>query len=94
MGLNDGLQPPMTDVFTRELKSWEYTPIVPDVLRTTQLPLPPATVANTLVATARIKAFARAAHDATYWGEQTHGLDFSAATTPTRCASTACSGWD
>ena len=77
MGLNDGLQPPMTDVFTRERKPWKYTPIVPDVLRTTQLPLPPATAANTLVQTARIKAFARSAHDAGYWGERTRGLDFT-----------------
>jgi hypothetical protein len=33
LGLNDGLQRPMSDVFTRELKTWNYTPIVPEVLR-------------------------------------------------------------
>jgi hypothetical protein len=77
MGLNDGLQPPMTDVFMRERKPWKYTTIVPEVLRTTQLPLPPATAANTLVETERINAFARAAHDAGYWGDRTRGLDFT-----------------
>lgn len=77
MGLNDGLQRPMTDVFTQELKSWNYTPIVPDVLRTTQLPLPPATAANTLVKTERILAFAHAPRDASYWGEKMAGFDFS-----------------
>jgi hypothetical protein len=77
MGLNDGLQPPMTDVFMHERKPWKYTPIVPDVLRTTQLPLPPATAANTLAETERIKAFARTAHDAAYWADRTRGLDFT-----------------
>lgn len=77
MGLNDGLQPPMTDVFTRDAKPWQYTPIVPAVLRTTQLPLPPATSANALAETARIRAFERPAHNAAYWGEQMQGLDFS-----------------
>ena len=77
MGLNDSLQPPMTNVFTHERKPWVYHPIVPDILRTTHQPLPPATQSNTLVETDRIKAFLRPAHDAAYWGEQTRGLDFT-----------------
>ncbi len=77
MGLNDGLQPPMTDVFTREARPWQYTPIVPAVLRTTQLPLPPATPANTLAETARIRAFEHPVHDAAYWSDRMRGLDFS-----------------
>lgn len=77
MGLNDGLQPPMTDVFTHELKPWKYTSIVADVLRTTQLPLPPATAANRLAQTARVREFARPPHDAAYWGGRTRGLDFT-----------------
>jgi DNA-binding beta-propeller fold protein YncE len=77
MGLNDGLQPPMTDVFTRERKTWTYHPIVPDVLRTTQLPLPPPTPGNSLVKTERIEAFKRAARDAGYWADRTQGLDFT-----------------
>jgi hypothetical protein len=77
MGLNDGLQPPMTDVFTRDAKPWQYTPIVPAVLRTTKLPLPPATSANALAESTRIREFERPAHDAAYWGERMRGLDFS-----------------
>jgi DNA-binding beta-propeller fold protein YncE len=77
MGLNDGLQPPMTDVFTHELKPWNYTAIVPNVLRTTQLPLPPATAANGLVQTAHVKEFERPVHAAAYWGDRTRGLDFT-----------------
>lgn len=76
MGLNDGLQPPMTDVFTQEGKPWTYHPIVPDVLRTTLLPLPPPAPGNTLVRNDRINAFARPARDASYWAAVTRGLDF------------------
>jgi|HubBroStandDraft_6_1064221.scaffolds.fasta_scaffold36295_2 hypothetical protein len=72
----------MTHIFTRERKPWKYTPIMPDVLWTTQLPLPPAITANTLVERAHIKALhdlrsARSAHDAAYWGERTRELDFT-----------------
>src|SRR5262249_36213138 len=57
---HDGLQRPMTDVFTTQLKPWSYRPIVPDVLRTTQLQLPPPTAANTLPHTKQVLAFAHA----------------------------------
>jgi hypothetical protein len=77
MGLNDGLQAPMTDVFSRERRTWTYHPIVPDILRTTQLPLPAPTADNTLVKTERIRAFALSSRDAAYWGDRTRGLDFT-----------------
>ncbi|WP_150132945.1 hypothetical protein [Acidisarcina polymorpha] len=77
MGLNDGLQSPMTDVFTHDSKPWAYRPIVPAVLRSTLLPLPPATPANTLAETARIRAFERPPHDAASWVQRLQGLDFS-----------------
>lgn len=77
MGLNDGLQRPMTDVFTHESRPWIYRSIVPGILRTTQLPLPPPTPDNTLATTARIRAFSRPAHEAAYWGQRTKGLDFT-----------------
>jgi hypothetical protein len=62
LGLNDGLQRPMSDVFTRELKTWNYTPIIPEVLRSTKLPLPRPTTANRLPASKLRNA--RPAHDA------------------------------
>lgn len=74
LGLNDGLQPPMTDVFTRELKPWNYTPIVPQVLYTTTLPLPPPNSGNQLPA-----AKLRTPHpprDAAYWARKMQGFDF------------------
>lgn len=77
MGINDGLQGPMTDVFSHENKAWTYSPIVPDVLRTTQLPLPAPNAANTLVRTRSVAAFSRTPRDASYWGEKLAGLDFT-----------------
>jgi DNA-binding beta-propeller fold protein YncE len=77
LGLNDGLQRPMTDVFTKQDLMWSYKPLVPDVLRTTQLPLPAATATNRVAQTPRVLAFARRAHDADYWGERMKGLDFT-----------------
>jgi hypothetical protein len=77
MGLNDGLQRPMTEVFSRQLKAWNYNPIVPDVLRTTQLPLPPKTASNSLKLTKTVTAFAATPHDGSYWAAKTVGLDFT-----------------
>ncbi len=74
LGLNDGLQPPMSDVFTRTLTPWNYTPIVPEVLRTTKLPLPPPTSANRLPASKLRNA--RPARDAAYWAAKMRGFDF------------------
>jgi YVTN family beta-propeller protein len=40
MGLNDGLAEPMSDIFDLAQSTWTYRAIVPDILRTTKLPLP------------------------------------------------------
>jgi len=74
LGLNDGLQPPMSDVFTTDLGKWDYTPIVPEVLRTTKLPLPPRNSANQLPASKLRNA--QPAHDAAYWAAKMSGFDF------------------
>jgi hypothetical protein len=74
LGLNDGLQPPMSDVFTRNYLSWSYSPIVPPILRTTTLPLPPPSDDNQLP-TGLLKN-ARAAHDAAYWATKMSPFDF------------------
>ncbi|HKT49109.1 MAG TPA: hypothetical protein VJV96_02370, partial [Candidatus Angelobacter sp.] len=73
MGLNDALQPAMTEVFSQEQATWTYTARVPAVLRSTKLPLPPARGSG-----ARSRAqVARPEHDSTYWAQQTRGYDFS-----------------
>jgi DNA-binding beta-propeller fold protein YncE len=74
LGLNDGLQPPMSAVFTTEFKKWDYTPIVPGVLRTTKLPLPPRTAENQLPESELRQA--RPAHDGAYWAAKMQGFDF------------------
>ena len=48
MNFNDGLAEPMAGVFDLNQVSWQYQAIVPEVLRTTQLPLPPRTATNSL----------------------------------------------
>jgi len=72
LGLPDSVSRPMSAVFSTSQKSWSYTARVPEVLRATQLPLPPAaggTSPATLTALPR--------HDAEYWAERTQGFDFS-----------------
>jgi DNA-binding beta-propeller fold protein YncE len=68
-GLNDGLSEPMSELFTRRLAPWTYQAIVPNVLRSTRLPLPPAAGAEHAV---------QPRHDAAYWQAAMAGQDFSA----------------
>jgi hypothetical protein len=75
LGLNDGLQPPISDVFTRELHEWNYESIVPEVLRTTKLPLLPGTAVNQIPASRLHNA--RPPHDATDWAAKMRGFDFT-----------------
>ncbi|HKW89219.1 MAG TPA: bifunctional YncE family protein/alkaline phosphatase family protein [Candidatus Acidoferrales bacterium] len=78
MGINDDVVEPMADVFTTELKPWTYTAIVPDVLRTTKLPLASAPAGGGGSADAKVSfAAARPRHDAAYWAAKTKGMDFS-----------------
>jgi YVTN family beta-propeller protein len=67
MGINDDIAEPMADVFTTELKPWTFAAYVPDVLRTTKLPVPGASPG----------AGARPRHNAAYWAAKTRGFDFS-----------------
>jgi hypothetical protein len=57
----------MSEVFEPDMKSWSYKAIVPDVLRSTKLPLPPAEHARV--------AFPR--HSAAYWTKSMANQDFS-----------------
>jgi len=67
MGLNDALAAPMSAVFDPAMTSWSYKAVVPDVLRTTKLPLPPPTHAWNAVPR----------HSAAYWSKAMAGQDFS-----------------
>ena len=70
LGLNDALQPPMTEIFSTQQTAWSYKARVPAVLRTTQLPLPAAAAEEKSGAVVPM-------HDAAYWAEKTKGFDFS-----------------
>jgi hypothetical protein len=57
----------MSDIFDLDAGDWSYTAIVPEVLRTSQLPLPARTVSNSLPLTARVLKFARPRGTARSW---------------------------
>ena len=73
LGLFDGLQDPMMEIFEPVAKGWSYAAVVPAVLRATELPLPPAETGADRTASSS----ARPSHDAAYWDAETRGLDFS-----------------
>ncbi|MHB8412383.1 MAG: bifunctional YncE family protein/alkaline phosphatase family protein [Candidatus Acidiferrales bacterium] len=82
MGINDDVLDPMADVFTTKTHPWSYTAIVPQILRSTKLPLPQATSAANAGATnaaspEELSAFAKPRHDAAYWAAKTRGFDFN-----------------
>ena len=76
MGINDDVIEPMANVFTTEQKPWTYTAVVPDVLRSTKLPVGKGAVGNAAGPT-QSGAYAKPRHDAAYWAEKTKGMDFS-----------------
>jgi hypothetical protein len=67
IGLNDALAAPMSDVFDPNATNWMYKAIVPDILRSTRLPLSPAEHAANAVPR----------HSAAYWTKAMAGQDFS-----------------
>ena len=69
IGLNDALAQPMTVVFDTAAPDWTYKAIVPDVLRSTKLPLPPQEHACNAVPL----------HAGAYWAKLMAGQDFSGA---------------
>ena len=70
LGLNDALAMPMADAFDLNQPDWRYDAIVPDVLRTTQLPLPVGPKREASLAPCP------GMHDAAYWEAAMRGQDF------------------
>lgn len=79
LGTYDALERPMTDAFSESAKRWDFNAIVPDILRTTQLPLPVKTAKNSLKKDALSAFYAKPRHDAAYWEAKTAGFDFNRA---------------
>jgi DNA-binding beta-propeller fold protein YncE len=67
---------PMTEIFDLNQSSWNYNAIVPDLLRTSQLPLPRATAENSLPRTKRVLAYAQDLHNAAYWQKRLGDMDY------------------
>jgi len=76
MGINDDVIEPMADVFTTEAHAWTYTAIVPQILRSTKLPVPAATSASAETS-GNDFAYASPRHSAAYWAAKTRGFDFN-----------------
>lgn len=71
LGLNDAFDAPMTEIFSAKQRSWTYTAQVPEILYSTQLPLP-ARKQKSSVTPRSVPG-----HDAAYWSAQTRDFDFS-----------------
>jgi len=67
IGLNDALAAPMSDVFDLSVSSWSYDAVVPDVLRSTKLPVPSSGRGYTMLPK----------HSAAYWTKAMADQDFS-----------------
>src|SRR6267378_3936466 len=74
--LQSAASEPMTEVFDTNQATWSYAPLIPDILRGTQLPLPVPTAKNTLKKNALSAFYAKPTHDAAYWAAKTEGFDF------------------
>lgn len=88
MGLQVALAEPMSEVFSKSSGAWDYSAIVPDILRSTDLPLSPATAvqpasapassAQAATAPAQIRP-ASISRSAEYWAAKTADQDFKRA---------------
>jgi DNA-binding beta-propeller fold protein YncE len=67
---------PMTAVFDLNQTTWNYRAVVPDLLRQSELPLPPPTVANSLPRTGRSLAYTRQYHNGAYWQRKLGDMDY------------------
>jgi len=74
LSLFDAAVEPMTDVFETSPSDWAFAARVPEVLRTTRLPLPPRAAGEAPKSAA--SAYTAPRHDAAYWEEKMRGLDF------------------
>ena len=75
LGLQDGLAEPMADAFDLKQTAFSYNPEVPEILYTTDLPLPPKPVMPSR--SGFQKAFSQPTRDAAYWEQAFAGQNFA-----------------
>ncbi len=76
-GLSDGTAEPMADIFDMAQTSWNYTSLVPGILRTaTTLPLPVKTSSNSVPDTKKNLLASKPRHSAQWWAKKMKGQDF------------------
>jgi len=79
--LQSAASAPMTTVFDTNVLNlnpvaWTYTSLVPELLRTSQLPLPAPTAENSLPPSKRVLAYAKDWHPASYWQRRLGDMDY------------------
>ena len=77
MNFYDGLAEPMADVFDLSQTDWSYQALVPEILRSTSLPLPARSASNSLPLTKNSRAYSKPRRSAAYWQQKLGNQDFS-----------------
>ena len=67
---------PMTEIFDLNQRVWTYRSLVPEILRGSELPLPPPTAENSLSWTTGVLAYAYDKHDGAYWQKKLGDMDY------------------
>ena len=79
LGTYDAFERPMTDAFSQNASKWNFNAIVPEILRTTQLPLPGDNAKSPLKRDVLSAFYSKPRHDAAYWDAKTAGFNFDRA---------------
>lgn len=74
--LNAAAASPMTAVFDPYQVSWTYQSLVPEILRSTQLPVPARTAENSLPITRRVVASAKDRHPVGWWQKRLGAMNY------------------
>ena len=77
LGLNDADTEPMADIFTTKTQKWTFNSIIPQILKSSNLPLPMNAKNTKRSGDIAAALYAKPLHDGAWWTEKTNGLDFS-----------------
>ena len=82
MGINEGLAEPMAEGFDQEQSDWSNEAIVPEILYTTELPLPERTTAYRTLTGRRIAGATASRHDSECWARLMRAQNFKSEDEP------------